>query len=218
MSLLKELLQLNEADEKKKSKKVKKDIRDKSADIYPSFVAGNVVFRNVCSGKLSGDTKVKESLSPLFKWNQMIFEADKPKPTKTKSNEVNMDDIFNTSHFNAPVNRPTTGNVQKQHAGRERTKQAVSGMQMDQRSVDLLNQLHQSGLEDDRPIRSRNTVSGGIPKPKKPGTDVAIRGQDISKRGTDISTDAAEPNWHKILILLLMLTVLDQTLMKNFAK
>lgn len=191
---LSDIVHLSEADTKKKKKK---DPRDKSADIYPSYVAGNVMFRNVCSSDLSGEKKVKESASPLAKWNQLIFEADKPKPTKTQSDEVNMDDIFNTSHFNAPTNRPKSGNVQKKQAGSAKTKQAVSGIQMDQRSNDLLNQLDQSGLEDDRPARARNTT-GGIPEPKPPGNEVAVRGQNISKRGTDISTDAAEPNWHKI--------------------
>lgn len=39
-----------EADDKKK----KKDKKDKTADKFPSFVAGNMLFQNVCSGKLSG--------------------------------------------------------------------------------------------------------------------------------------------------------------------
>lgn len=39
-----------EAEDKKK----KKNKKDKTADKFPSYVAGNMLFRNVCSGSLSG--------------------------------------------------------------------------------------------------------------------------------------------------------------------
>lgn len=189
MNFLKELLYLDEADKKKKVKNKK----DKSADRYPAYVAGNMLFTNTCSGDLAGDKKkVKESVSPLKQWNELIFEADKPKPTKTKlGDEVNLDDLFGTHHFHAPAssNKPKTVNLKQ--AGSQRTRQAVSGVQMDQQSNDLLGQLDQSGLEDDRPMRQRANIAMGEPEPKPPGTDVA-------RRGTDVSTEGAEPNWHKI--------------------
>lgn len=55
MQFLKELLQLDESEDKKKKKKDKKD---KSADIYNTYVAGNTIMRNVCSGELSGTMKI----------------------------------------------------------------------------------------------------------------------------------------------------------------
>lgn len=54
MQFLKELLVLTETTATKSKTKKKKDVRDKSADRYPSFVAGNMLFTNVCSGELSG--------------------------------------------------------------------------------------------------------------------------------------------------------------------
>lgn len=48
---LKELFMLEEAEDKKKTKKDKKD---KTAEKFPSYVAGNMLFKNVCSGSLSG--------------------------------------------------------------------------------------------------------------------------------------------------------------------
>lgn len=47
--LLQEVVIL-EAEDKKK----KKDKKDKTADKFPSYVAGNMLFKNVCSGGLSG--------------------------------------------------------------------------------------------------------------------------------------------------------------------
>jgi len=55
MQFLKELLQLDESKDKKKKNK-----KDKSADRYDSYVAGNMLFKNVCSGELSGTMKVKK--------------------------------------------------------------------------------------------------------------------------------------------------------------
>lgn len=51
MTLLKELLNLTESTKTKKTKK------DKSADKYFSFVGGNMIFRQTCSGDLSGTKK-----------------------------------------------------------------------------------------------------------------------------------------------------------------
>jgi len=197
MDFLKELLYLDEADKKKKAKK---NPKDKSADIYPAYVAGNTLMRNVCSGDLSGDKKkVKESVNPLSQLTLMLCEVDKPKPTQTKlGDEVNLDDLFGTHHFHAPASSNKPKSVNLKQAGSQRTRQAVSGVQMDQRSNDLLGQLDQSGLEDDRPMRQRANMAMGEPKPKPPGTDVAVRGQDIATRNTDVSTEGAEPNWHKI--------------------
>lgn len=53
MELLRELLAENETGSKKKGKNKK----DKTADKYFTYVAGNMLFRNVCSGKLAGDKK-----------------------------------------------------------------------------------------------------------------------------------------------------------------
>lgn len=53
MKFLQELLKLNESDDKKK----KKSKKDKSADIYTNYVAGNTIMRNVCGGELSGTKK-----------------------------------------------------------------------------------------------------------------------------------------------------------------
>ena len=53
MKLLKELLS-EEVTKKKKDKR-----KDKTADKFFSFVAGNMLFKNICSGKLSGDTDKK---------------------------------------------------------------------------------------------------------------------------------------------------------------
>lgn len=175
--------------EKKKNKK------DKSADKYMKYIAGNMIINQTCSGKLSGE-RIKESINPLSKWNKLLFEADRPKPTKTNQRDANLDDLLNDRPFNAPSNRSGTRNVQKQQAGRDRTRQDVSGVRMDQRSSDFLNQIDQSGLEDDRPARTRNTM--GRPEPRPPGTEVAIRGQDLANRNTQLSTDLTEPNWHKI--------------------
>jgi hypothetical protein len=36
----------------------KKNKKDKSADVYPSFVVGNMLFRNVCSSDLAGTKKI----------------------------------------------------------------------------------------------------------------------------------------------------------------
>lgn len=47
-----ELYPLTEASDKKKKNK-----KDKSADKYLHYVAGNMIFKDTCSGKLSGDTK-----------------------------------------------------------------------------------------------------------------------------------------------------------------
>lgn len=55
MDFLKELLLLSESD----NKKTKKNKKDKTADKYPSYVAGNLFFNNTCSGKLSGDKQPK---------------------------------------------------------------------------------------------------------------------------------------------------------------
>jgi len=159
------------------------------------YIAGNMIMNQTCSGKLSGE-KVREWYNPLAQWNQLVFEADRSRPTKTNQRDVNMDDLLNDRPFNAPSNRPGTRNVQKQQAGRERTRRDVSGVQMDQHSSDFLNQIDQSGLEDDRPARTRNTM--GRPEPRPPGTEVAIRGQGLANRNTDVSTDLTEPNWHKI--------------------
>ncbi len=49
MEFLKELMELTEADKSTKKRK-----KDKSADIYTTYVAGNTIMRNVCSGELSG--------------------------------------------------------------------------------------------------------------------------------------------------------------------
>ena len=170
-----------------KKKKTKKVMKDKSADRYPSFVAGNMLFTNVCSGDLAGT--MKEHVGPLAKFNKMLFEADKPRPTQTKvGDEINLDDLFNTHHFHAPASSNKPKGVNIKQAGSQRTKQAVSGVKMDQRSADYMNQLDQSGLEDDRPM------------PNTPGTDRAARGRDLATttRNTDVSTEGAEPNWHKI--------------------
>jgi len=56
MKFLKELLRIDEADKKKK--KNKKETKDKKADKYDSYIAGNMLFRNTCSGELSGDKKI----------------------------------------------------------------------------------------------------------------------------------------------------------------
>lgn len=52
MKLLKELLQLTESKTTKKKNK-----KDKTADKYFSHISGNMLFRNVCSGVLSGTKK-----------------------------------------------------------------------------------------------------------------------------------------------------------------
>lgn len=56
MELLKELLQITEAE----SKKTKKDKKDKSADKYLSFVSGNMIMNHTCSGDLSGNKKTSK--------------------------------------------------------------------------------------------------------------------------------------------------------------
>lgn len=56
MKFLKELTKLNESVSKKK----KKDPRDKSADRYMNYVAGNMIQHDVCSGKDAGSIKVKK--------------------------------------------------------------------------------------------------------------------------------------------------------------
>ena len=53
MEFLRELLA--EAEKKPKKKK-----GDKSADKYFTYVAGNMMFRNSCSGELSGNKKVEK--------------------------------------------------------------------------------------------------------------------------------------------------------------
>ncbi len=53
MDLLKELWNINETTQS--SKKTKKTKKDKSAAKYLDYVAGNMVMKGVCSGKLSGD-------------------------------------------------------------------------------------------------------------------------------------------------------------------
>lgn len=56
MEFLKELLTLTESmDDKKKKKK-----KDKSADKFFTYVAGNMLFKNVCSGELAGTMKSKK--------------------------------------------------------------------------------------------------------------------------------------------------------------
>ena len=142
-------------------------------------------------------TEILKSKNSLNEIHQ-LFEADKKKPTQTKlGDEVNMDDIFSTPKFNAPSrSQQQQRNVTKQQAGREGTRQAVSGVRMDPRSNELLGQLDQSGLEDDRPMRTRQVA--GEPEPRPPGTDVAVRGQEVARRGQEVSTESPEPNWHKI--------------------
>ncbi len=55
--LLKELWTIVAEEDKvsKKSKKAKNS-KDKSADKFFSYVAGNTIMKQVCSGKLSGET------------------------------------------------------------------------------------------------------------------------------------------------------------------
>lgn len=55
MKFLKELLCLTESDKKKKKNK-----KDKSADVYTSYVSGNMMIKNICSGPLSGEKKVEK--------------------------------------------------------------------------------------------------------------------------------------------------------------
>lgn len=55
MELLKELLLREEVEPKKKKKK-----GDKSADKYFSYISGNMMFSNVCSGSLSGNKKIEK--------------------------------------------------------------------------------------------------------------------------------------------------------------
>ena len=56
MEFLKELVMLAEANEKNK----KKNKKDKSADKFFTHVAGNMLFRNTCSGELAGTMKTKK--------------------------------------------------------------------------------------------------------------------------------------------------------------
>ncbi len=54
MSLLKELINMTESQDKPK-----KDKKDKSADKYLNKVAGNMVMHSVCSGSDAGSIKTK---------------------------------------------------------------------------------------------------------------------------------------------------------------
>ena len=55
MELLRELLITEE-------KKTKKKKGDKSADKYFTHIAGNMLFKNTCSGELSGDKKIEKDM------------------------------------------------------------------------------------------------------------------------------------------------------------
>lgn len=48
-------MSLTESDKKKKKNK-----KDKSADVYTSYVAGNVMIKNICAGSLSGEKKIEK--------------------------------------------------------------------------------------------------------------------------------------------------------------
>lgn len=56
--LLQELLDITES----KAVKKKKSIKDKTADKYDTYVAGNMLFRNTCPGSLSGTKKISKDL------------------------------------------------------------------------------------------------------------------------------------------------------------
>jgi hypothetical protein len=62
--LLRELLQMNEEEElnDKKKKKTKKDPRDKSADKFTTYVGGNTIMNQTCSGDLAGTKKVSTDI------------------------------------------------------------------------------------------------------------------------------------------------------------
>ncbi len=58
MEFLKELLTITESATEKPKKK--KDKKDKSADKYFSYISGNMMFQNTCSGDLSGTKKIEK--------------------------------------------------------------------------------------------------------------------------------------------------------------
>lgn len=142
----------------------------------------------------------KKSVSVLEQMNQLIAEADRPDPKRTAFKDpkaVDLDSIFGPGKTSSPIvpssnrapnaDQPQKGNATKTRAGSAKTRQAASGVNVDDRSAELLAQLHASGMKDDREI-----------EPKTPGTDVAIKGNDVANRSTELSLDGVEPEWHNV--------------------
>ena len=122
----------------------------------------------------------------LHSMHQLITEARK---TKTQTQNT-ADDLFRERpNYELDATRPTR-DVELKRASRNQTKQETSNIRLDQHSANLLSQLDQSGLRDDR-------YPDDIP-PRRPGTEIATRNTDIATRSNDLSTEMGEPNWHRI--------------------